>query len=83
MNEFMDEQAIKVRARFVEVGQYWPKGAWVHVLGSASEHAFYRVTTDDVVDRRHGEICEIEANQKGIFRHPDVNYNHFPNILEK
>jgi hypothetical protein len=59
----MDEQTIKVLARFTEVNQRWPIGAWVCV-----EFVGWYKNSPHPLTRWVGEMSELEANQRGIFR---------------
>jgi hypothetical protein len=61
----MDEQTIKVLARFVEVGQDWPMNSWVYEIHKGT---WFLVDMKILQPRFANEICELEANQKGIFR---------------
>lgn len=71
---FMDEQTIKVLARFTEIGQLWPDGAWVHNTDMISGHIYikwFQIKKEHDTDfktRIPSEISEAEANQRGIFR---------------
>jgi hypothetical protein len=59
-----DEQTIKVLARFTEVGQWWPVGAWLYLT-----HAkFWARVPQHYKWHKTDELSELEANQKGIFR---------------
>jgi hypothetical protein len=65
----MDEQTIKVLARFVEIGQRWPRGAWCfvgHVIKYADNETGWFKSSGNI--REHYEICELEANQMGYHR---------------
>jgi len=68
----MNEQAIKVLARFTEVGQWWPKHAWIYYSISDENNFKWHPIKDSESKfdriRMSYEICELEANQKGIFR---------------
>jgi len=78
----MDEQAVKVLARFTEVGQLWPVNAWIYFINRSSppEHKWYKIK--DVPSagyaamrvRYDHEISELEANSRGFYReNPEVN----------
>jgi hypothetical protein len=63
-----DEQTIRVIARFTEIGQTWPAFSWIYVAGVTwNGGGWWRIPVDGVT-RFDGEISELEANQKGIFR---------------
>lgn len=72
---FMDEQTIKVLARFTEIGQLWPEGAWIYitsdvVTANGITYIWFK-TYKSACARQNDEISELEANQKGIFRDPN------------
>jgi hypothetical protein len=77
----MDENTIKVLARFVEIGQHWPVGAYVYTVGFTSSLGWYTVNGPHVY-RLKTEICEAEANQRGIFRDRDKMFNSYPVMKE-
>lgn len=65
----MDEQTIKVLARFTEVGEKWPWGAWYYYYSPNEICRAWQKVEHDFLQKRLGyEICELEANQKGIYR---------------
>jgi len=61
-----NETAIKVLARLTDIGQPWPVGAWVYLIGSKSwiQIAYY----PNNPGRHYLELSELEANERGIFR---------------
>jgi hypothetical protein len=61
----MNEQAIKVLARFTPLDGQWPIGAWVYMSNSRA-WLFVKQSFDTI--RLDSEISELEANQRGIFR---------------
>jgi hypothetical protein len=63
----MNEDVIKVLARFVEIGQMWPIGSWVYRQYRNLDDVWYFVR-NRYTDRMSNQISELEANQKGIFR---------------
>jgi len=64
MNE-PDERTLKVISRFVEVGQDWPMNSWVYEIHKGT---WFLVDMKILQPRFANEICELEANQRGIFR---------------
>ena len=70
----MDEQTIKVLARFTEVGQWWPVGAWIYFPSMGSDWDNMKWWKIEEIDSHRSrvrldyEISELEANQKGIYR---------------
>lgn len=68
----MDEQTIKVLARFTEVGQWWPVGAWIYSERFAKANKQWWKIEDSQYEKQRirlsHEICEAEMNQKGVFR---------------
>jgi hypothetical protein len=64
----MDEQTIKVLARFTEVGQLWPMGAWVYLTTLEGPSSWMYVDREGLRKRYRVEISELEANSRGFFR---------------
>jgi hypothetical protein len=72
----MDEQTIKVLARFVEVGQWWPVGAWIN--WNNGEGGWLQIMECEDENHRKrwtGELSELECNVKGIFRKEEEDEN--------
>ena len=73
----MDENTIKVLARFTGVGQDWPIGAWyyvgfdIKVLKGETGWCQAKENDRDTVRRQRYMLCELETNQKGVFRTDD------------
>jgi len=67
MTSELDENTIKVLARFTEIGQHWPMGAWVYMRYIVMNDDWYLVTEGNI-NRIANHISELEANQKGLFR---------------
>ena len=66
----MDEQTIKVLARFTEIGQNFPSGAWIcyeRVRDSGIYNMWHKVKGQHF-RRDPGELSESEANSMGIYR---------------
>ena len=59
----LDENVIKVIARFTPVGKPWPVDAWIYLIHA---QGWARVSSWEWY--RSDELSELEANQKGIFR---------------
>jgi hypothetical protein len=59
----LDENVIKVIARFTPIGKPWPTDAWIYLI-----HAEEWARVSSWAWRRGDELSELEANQKGIFR---------------
>jgi len=64
----MDENAIKVLARFTEIGGLWPIGAWVYLTTVEGPNAWMHVDREGLRLRYGVEICELEANTRAYFR---------------
>jgi hypothetical protein len=69
----MDDNTLKVVARFTEVGQWWLVGAWIYIarrLESSGNgwHKIRNSETETLRIRLAHELSEAEANQKGLFR---------------
>ena len=65
----MDEQTLKVLARFTPVGSKWPWGTWVY-NPTWRKKQWFQVIVPVLERRLPDEISEAEANQRGIFRGP-------------
>jgi len=66
----MDEQTIKVLARFTRIGELWPVGAWICYPNSSHPDVWHKVRGEGL-SRWEIEISELEANSTGIFRGPN------------
>lgn len=65
----MDENTIKVLARFTEIGQDWPMYSWFYSLKSDGGTDNWIYVACKVLQKRlPNELSELEANQKGVFR---------------
>jgi hypothetical protein len=70
----MDENTIKVLARFTETGQNFPSGAWICYesdRGSGLYDRWHKIISRSF-RRDPGELSESEANSMGIYRNKDV-----------
>lgn len=66
------ERIIKVLARFTNVGEQWPDGAWIYYSLSGSLDQGWVQIQDrwnaGTKKRFPTYLSELEANQRGIFR---------------
>ena len=67
----MDENTIKVLARFTEIGEKWPIGAWFYVgftIPILEDETGWCKAKKGYCRSGYYEVCELEANQKGVYR---------------
>ena len=68
----LDDNTLKVMARFTPVGENWPNGVWVCIVyiysGDWKGGLGWYMTEVNTNKRFPDELSESEANQKGYFR---------------
>lgn len=67
----MDEQTLKVLARFTEIGQYWPQYVWVWNNGEPLGEKRWYQCKSNTWKRYSCELSEVEANQLGFHKEDD------------
>jgi hypothetical protein len=68
----IDENTLKIVARFTPLGAKWPNQVWVCIVyvvsGDSKESLGWYITEKNTHKRWPDELSELEANQKGYFR---------------